>query len=767
MANKLYDDFMDAQTGFSGIFKLRTISPAQIEFRQKLIDNKAVPHKVKQWPIKDKKEGGNWPNDALPPFPDPMQRFIDGEINPAYLTNEAWEELFKDFAKALREMNRNKTRLSLEPTVEKFIKDYFPIFGGWNLTATADLDALINYIERDTSVQDELIAGASVGMAWSAKPFSKRSELNKFLREIKDARSSGIYSEEIKDTLINVANSIESSATPMPAYNGMPATPPALTLPNGLDLDRLKNSLDTEDVSAKLSNFKGKFVEIYSKLYTLPKVKNAFGATSTGSGIVSYMKEAEEIYDFNKKDSENFIDEKIKDELDPIAAFQKTFNDKTTEHLGRLKRRHDGWPYKNPQAEAIVEAMYKEGFTSQQGLGWILTNKDKVITRLGAGHESIGRFKWMCDQLELSKSKQKVAFRDALYNGQKLKAIKEEMKINAPKTGATAKYKVTSEVLTVIQYEDFTTFNDKEFWKNKFDPFKDASFMKNDAIKIVANAATGAFNLGLKFGSRAVKVGIRKANKFIAANSKTKRLSALEARLESDRDKNQSVLTSFGPAVNAMTDSIKIKEEEKSTYQKEIDEINATDNGKKLIELNKKQAKIYENLDAINDAIIQLNTQIPLAITPEEAARTTRERDNIITQLGNYITANGVGITIPYTPGPPPVPGTYTTNFDTDIALLDAAIAPLLARPKAGVTAVDADLATLNATLDGHLNAGGFDRWDYDQAKYLADNAQGRIDDIAEMNSFDKELEATSRSLNILKNIETQRKEWYADQAVR
>lgn len=269
---------------------------------------------------------------------------------------------------------------------------------------------------------------------------------------------------------------------------------------------------DDDVTKAKLDQFKQPegYQSILKALYDSKKAQNnrqsqfykEFAARG-GDSITKCMDYAIESRDYSK------ISGKSDDKLKVSQKISKFVGDKSDEHIKKLWKKSKSHLYIDKSSKGIVDAIVKENVSPTGGLEAILKEKAKIKQRIADNDPNSSKaFDWLIEQLEGSaengtgsiKDQMPKAFEGALRNGEQSSAIAMaliERGIQG-KDDDFANCKTALEVLSVMRYDTFDSLHYADIFKEKFDPFKDATFMQNNAIRFVVNAATLGLNLGMK-----------------------------------------------------------------------------------------------------------------------------------------------------------------------------------------------------------------------------------------------------------------------------
>lgn len=253
----------------------------------------------------------------------------------------------------------------------------------------------------------------------------------------------------------------------------------------------------------QLAQFKqpGYYKEILKALYASdkPGKKSPFNtqfADAGGKEITGWM--AESVTDNNDYDSA--LIPKLEDEKNLREVWGDKIGDWRDEHLKRLWDRSARHVYIEPNASPVVAAILKEKISPTDGIPKILEKKDAIVKRVKAKQPSAAKgVDFLFEALEYIKNSGDMdkALEGAFRNGAKAQAVALEVMKYAMAKGKVGEAKVALETLAVMRYDTLSSAHWAELKKNPFKPFEGVSFMKQEPIKFIMDAATKALNVGL------------------------------------------------------------------------------------------------------------------------------------------------------------------------------------------------------------------------------------------------------------------------------
>jgi hypothetical protein len=432
------------------------------------------------------------------------------------------------------------------------------------------ISALRNFIENNTNLQIYLKTNPY------SKVFSDDYTYDEFLRDSKDKDfwSNNKFRQKLEYVIGGVNSWSETTA-------GKDI--------NDLDLDSIVNALDSsaEEIDpVKFAQFASEidgsnnFQKLLESFYDTSKdgKKSAFYndfANHGGSLIVNPMTEVVDQYKYDK------LTPKYKDKRTWFQTQQKKVKDFKEDHISKLWKRHLRHNYIEPNARNVVDIILDNEISPSDGLKKILEKKDAITKRLeGESDSGTKGFKYFCEVLgKINDSgTMKKAFAGALKNGKQCNAIAQEIIRDAVSHQPTrmGEARVALEVLAVMRYDTFDSKRAKDFLKEKFDPFKDASFMKNTAIKTVVNAATGLLNLGIK-GFTWGAIAVRNKLQHRLGKISDKEAEAIKKSMDKIKE-NSDRFTTLEKTEEELKKRKKARDEHDAKYASEIVEYNTLKN---------------------------------------------------------------------------------------------------------------------------------------------------------------------------------------------
>lgn len=329
---------------------------------------------------------------------------------------------------------------------------------------------------------------------------------------IKDIRSGDYKTDQkIKNKISSVLQTLRKMAHPRSEVYGSVLEPESIkkidkAFGDKQGLSDLIDKLDpeNEDIdSVQFAQFKDPrvYTELLKSLYdsTKPDRKSGFYKEfeSNGGGeITKPLSLVVESFNYDK------IIGKYEDQKTWGQKIKGDWGDWKNDHITKLWQRNLRHNYVETGAKGVVDAICKLEISPADGLKKILEKKadiKKVIALKSPASEK--GFDFLIETLEEinNSGDMKNAFAGALKNGKQCEAIAKEIIKRAAHLGKFGEARIALETLAVMRYDIFSSARGKDVSKaiNGAKFFDGASFMKNESIAFVVNAAQKTFNLGM------------------------------------------------------------------------------------------------------------------------------------------------------------------------------------------------------------------------------------------------------------------------------
>ncbi|HNY25475.1 MAG TPA: hypothetical protein PKJ33_02935 [Alphaproteobacteria bacterium] len=439
---------------------------------------------------------------------------------PLDMSDEDWELFYRICRKTFRGIFRNKKELERKlPPGEPMVAGQFIGSEPFKTFKVATLspetikivEGLIHLIENDSLLKMRLTKDAY----GSGTVFNETYSINSFISDLKSGKAQS--DQKVQGKLSEVLTTINTLMNVNENFANREDLSSGDKLKNKFG-DSLKIAAAIEDVNndkddppspSQLAMFRhgGVYKEILKKLYD-PRKENREGAFFSqfrdynGSVITSVM--TEQVSESNYLTGDSAIQPLFEEQLNVIETIKDKWGDWKDEHLARFWDRSSRHIYIENGAEPIITAIGKEKISPVKGILQLVDKKKELRDRIQkTAPGSLDGFDFLVRALEHIKggAKSDKMLEGALRNGKKARALAMEiMKFGMSETTDRAKaadIKAALEVLAVMRYDTFSSAHGAELWKVKADIFKDASFMKQEGVKFVLNAAEGAVKLGL------------------------------------------------------------------------------------------------------------------------------------------------------------------------------------------------------------------------------------------------------------------------------
>lgn len=499
---------------------------------------------MKKWKseLMHQNSAGKWVENELPDPKDSSDAF--------YMDDDGWEKFFLAFQNAFRNMAADRNNIESEDA-KNFIDQYFGNLDSKpfsNSVANPRADDVIrkdlkNFLskyrtrlefkfQKEWGITDKDFTYDKLLYGISAKEYNTSLAFQKKIKEI--AQYIDVYSNS-------------------PEFHNFLGIDPSEPIP---DFSEIINGFDDSVIDpAKMELFRGRgsdkgcYEILLNTLVKNKKIYDVFKQYDNNK-ISGQIEKAKSNVDYDNKESKDFVPPKLQEELTPFEKLRGDISEALENYMGKYLTLSGDRLFFSDSAKHIVKAIDGINYKPTDGLAKILESKDTIRNKLKS-KKAVEHFDWFVKTMEDLKGSMPKTFAAALNNGQKLRAIVEELIVKALDGDANKieEAETAMEILSVVKYSytnskimeafnksDFTIFSDPklsinngnqamQFFTNAFD------FTLKKGLQIVGYAATGAIN--------AIKLS---GSKF---NHKSKRLRALQDKWseENRKDKEAAILS--------------------------------------------------------------------------------------------------------------------------------------------------------------------------------------------------------------------------------
>ena len=435
----------------------------------------------------------------------------DGEKDPKEaikgLSDDDLIELYKDIRARLQRLPENPEvykngKMDEENAAVKFYNEYF---GDDNMFHESSVDGKVKTtLERLFNINNQDLKTA-LNSGLSAVKKSANNSNNKYsLDELKAKINSGDYNKdpEFRNDLRQILST---------AYRELYYTTDPDVKSIRYELSELvSNGFDPNPSKFEIDSFRAELPEILNQVYRTKKVREIIFANSEIAGALNTAREK---VDYDKADSECFVEGKTDDELTIMQLLKKEITDKYEDYLGKYFHPDDQFGdhlYKSREAKEILLAIKKAGIKKTDGLDKVLKEKDTIKSyAVGKMKKAGPHFKWIVEEFTKLQKDMPKAFAGCLNNGFQLRRIIQQLLMDAIDQDKIDEAKTAMELLIVMQYgnttsglmekiradkELFTVFSNKDLSWNK----------KSEAVAFV----TGALDKTFRIGTLAIGYGL-------------------------------------------------------------------------------------------------------------------------------------------------------------------------------------------------------------------------------------------------------------------
>lgn len=251
------------------------------------------------------------------------------------------------------------------------------------------------------------------------------------------------------------------------------------------------NWFQISNKSAKIDLFKADYTELLDKLLTNKQIRDSFAEYGSGNTVSKQLAKATKETDYENKESDDFVPEKLSDSKNVLQRIQDWKGDTFENYLRKFTNpTHGSRVYFSPWSQNIAKALDKVGIKPTEGIDGILKNKDKILEKLKTSATATKHFKWFADTLSDLQSKMPKAFEGALRNGKQMRDLVSAIIIKAAENGKVKEAKTALEILSVSKYGFTTSRTVDAMQKADFSVVSDKnlSWNKNAGVQFVTNA---------------------------------------------------------------------------------------------------------------------------------------------------------------------------------------------------------------------------------------------------------------------------------------
>lgn len=404
-----------------------------------------------------------------------------------HLTDDQWEDLFREFQNAFRKMDTN--RKNFTNTVDfsinnkdaiEFLDEYF---GAGKLfdkataspAAEAQIQVLYNLLSTYKNVLE--IQLSDWGLTDSAFSYAD------LIKGIKDKKYN--TDSDFQSKLKNVAYYITAYTT-NPYYKN----DQLISALNNqtYDFKDIQDGFDDKTVDPqKLVNFKTEYDILLRRLAHKDKIRDVFPSDK----IKTAYNTAKENVAYDDKNSKDYVPPKRKDELTPWQQLKEQAGETYADVLEKYLKFQGDRLYFSQNAKQVVAAIHKAKIKPTDGIKAVLDKAGDIKKGLlYKSPKATDHFDWFVKTMTELSSTMPKAFAGALKNGRQMRTIIEEIIMVAVRDGKVEEAKSAMEVLSVIKY-GYTTSNIMDaLGKEKLSIFSDGklSWNKNQGVQFVTTA---------------------------------------------------------------------------------------------------------------------------------------------------------------------------------------------------------------------------------------------------------------------------------------
>lgn len=461
----------------------------------------------------------NWVRDYMHDTPNgKVQNDLpDTATNSNDLSDNDAKTLFIAFQNAFAGMDAAKnTFKDKDPQSAAFVNEYFGAGKLFKVSpAKPDCETgiaeIINLIKTNSQVKRIVLAGERDGK----KLFDDEGKLDEFIKKCEQKKFNSDASvqkkvQQVASVLENAAWSYSGTAVGQ-AIEDIHESLNKVMAPDAFAMDPA--SIDPND----LQRFRDVYVKnpngLLQTLYFNKTIRNRFANYDNGQ-ITGPIEKAEKEVNYQDPNSENYVGQKMSDELTPLQQLEKWASDTYADTLKKYEELRGGTLFFSKTSKNIFAAIDKVKVKPVDGLDGLLKKKSDIEGKLG---DPVSRqhFKWFTETMEpIAKSMPK-AVAGAWKNSSQMKAVITQIILKATNPAnddphAMEKAKTAMEIMTAMKYGMMTSKVMDAMKQTDFTVFSDGklSWNKNEGIKFVTSAfdkSVKAAFLGVGYGITIVK----------------------------------------------------------------------------------------------------------------------------------------------------------------------------------------------------------------------------------------------------------------------
>ena len=236
-----------------------------------------------------------------------------------------------------------------------------------------------------------------------------------------------------------------------------------------------------------MNDFKAEYDVLLRRLFHDNKLLSQFPSDK----IRTAYDTAKQYVAYDDPNSKDYVPPKRADELNIIEQMKKDVSDTYEDTLAKYIKFRGDELYFSPQAKQIVAAIHKAGAKPTDGLAGVVGKASDIKKNMRyKSPKAIAHFEWFEKTLSDLNNTMPVAFKGALSNGRKLRAIVEELIMTAVRENKIDEAKSALEVLSVIKYGYTTSKIMDALKKEEVSIFSDKglSWNKHAGVQLVTNA---------------------------------------------------------------------------------------------------------------------------------------------------------------------------------------------------------------------------------------------------------------------------------------
>jgi hypothetical protein len=417
-----------------------------------------------------------------------------------HLSDKEWEKMYLEFQQAFQSMHENRDQLTNTVDYDNkyndnaidVLNEYYGfkrLFGKLDISEEAqkEVESLNKLLEKHRDL-----------LEMKFRDWGVADDYDELLKGIKNEKHKS--DPEFKKQLRNIALYLNTYTTDQGYAQQDPSI---LTALGELKFPEIQKGLESKPSAENITEFKKEYGNLLRTYMYNKKFRAAFPSEKTKTAF----EKSERQVAYDDQNSDDYLPPKRDDELNFMQHISRFVSDTYADTLEKYFKFKGNRHFFSPEAKQIVGAIHKAKIKPTDGLDAVLSKASEIQNGLKLkSHEAASHCKWLISVLTDIKSTMPEAFKGALSNGRKMRALVEQIILKAVEKGDIKQAKTAMEVLSVIKY-GFTTSKVMDALKNEeFTLMSDTklSWNKTEGMRFITNAMDKSIKfafMGIGYGA--------------------------------------------------------------------------------------------------------------------------------------------------------------------------------------------------------------------------------------------------------------------------